>query len=411
MASEGLTGLSAERLGRIDEHFNRRYVEPRKIAGAMTLVARRGEVAFRSAVGMMDLEREKPMQEDTIFRIYSMTKPITSVALMTLYEEGQFQLSDPVYRFIPEWRDQRVFVSGNHPMFMTTPVERAMTVRDLMSHQSGLTYGFSNRTNVDAAYRKLGIGGIEDGESDPVEYTLRDLVKQLATVPLEFSPGTRWNYSVSTDVLGYLVEVISGQPFDQYVQERVLDPLGMVDSGFSVPEDQVDRFAANYNRGPDKQLKLGDDPATSSFLRPPSFVSGGGGMVSTADDYWRFCQMLLNDGELDGERIIGPKTIELMTINHLAGDKDLTEMASGGFSETANDGIGFGLGFAVVMDVAQTQVSGSVGEYYWGGAASTIFWNDPSEELSVVFMTQLMPSGTFNFRGQLKQLVYSSIVD
>jgi CubicO group peptidase (beta-lactamase class C family) len=268
-----------------------------------------------------------------------------------------------------------------------------------------------NRTNVDAAYRRLGIGSAEVGSSDPREYTLREMVEHLATVPLEFSPGTRWNYSVSTDVLGYLVEVISGQPFDQYVQERILDPLRMVDSGFSVPADKVDRFAANYRRGANKQLLLGDDPATSNYLKSPTFVSGGGGMVSTADDYWRFCQMLLNGGQLDGERIIGPKTIELMTMNHLADGKDLTGMASGAFSETTNDGIGFGLGFAVVMDVPRTQVSGSVGEYYWGGAASTIFWNDPSEDLNVVFMTQFMPSGTFNFRGQLKQLVYSSIVD
>ena len=405
------SGLSPERLARIDDHFDQRFIEPRRIAGALTLVARRGEVAFCSPVGMMDIEREKPMQEDTIFRIYSMTKPITSVALITLYEEGRFQLTDAVSRFIPAWRDQRVFVSGNHPTHMTAPVERPMTVRDLMSHQSGLTYGFSNRTNVDAAYRSLGFGAATAGAGEPREYTLSEMVEGLAEVPLEFSPGKKRNYSVSTDILGYLVEVISGQPFDQYVQERVLDPLGMVDSGFSVPAEKVDRFAANYDRGVDKRLVLSDDPATSSYLPPPAFVSRGGGMVATAEDYWRFCQMLLNGGELNGERILGPKTIELMTMNHLADGKDLSAMAVGGFSETTNDGIGFGLGFAMVLDVAETQVSGSVGEYYWGGAASTIFWNDPSEDLNVVFMTQLMPSGTFNFRGQLKQLVYSSIVD
>ncbi len=412
MAGNGVVaGLSTERLGRIDDHLQRQYIEPRKIAGALTLVSRRGEIAHHSPVGMMDIEREKPMQEDTIFRIYSMSKPITSIALMTLYEEGRFQLTDPVHRFIPEWRNMRVFASGNHPNYMTTPVERPMTVRDLMSHQSGLTYGFTNRTNVDAAYREVGIGAAELGAERPREYTLAEMVKELAEIPLEFSPGTAWNYSVSTDVLGHLVEVISGQSFDDFLRERIFEPLGMVDTGFTVPEEKADRFAANYNRGPDRKLKLSDDPAESTYLQPQTFLSGGGGLTSTSTDYWRFCQMLLNGGELDGERIVGPKTIELMTMNHLPDGQDLSAVAAGGFSETTNDGIGFGLGFAVVEDVAKTQNSGSVGEYYWGGAASTIFWNDPKEDLSVVFMTQFMPSGTFNFRGQLKQLVYSAIVD
>ena len=412
MAGNGVVaGLSTERLARIDEHLEQKYIEPREVAGALTLVARHGEVVHHSPVGMMDIEREKPMQQDTIFRIYSMTKPITSIALMTLYEQGRLQLNDPVHDFIPEWRNLGVFASGTYPNYMTTPVERPMTVRDLMSHQSGLTYGFMNRTNVDAGYVKAGIGSAQLGGGRPREYTLADMVKDLAEIPLEFSPGTAWNYSVSTDILGHLIEVISGQRFDDFLRERIFEPLGMVDSGFSVAEENVDRFAANYNRGPDGKLALADDPAESAYLKPPTLLSGGGGLTATSEDYWRFCQMLLNGGEFNGERIVGPKTIELMTMNHLPDGQDLSAVAKGSFSETNNDGVGFGLGFAVVKDVARTQVSGSVGSYYWGGAASTAFWVDPEEDLTVVFMTQFMPSGTQPFRGELRQLVYSSIVD
>ena len=411
MSNPELAGLDRERLARIDEHLEGRYVQPGKIAGALTLVARRGELAYLSPVGLMDREREKPMREDTIFRIYSMSKPITSVALMTLWEEGRWQLTDPVHRYIPEWKDLRVYQSGTHPGCETTPVERPMSVRDLMTHQSGLTYGFMNRTAVDAAYRQLGIGGAKvapGGERRPG--TLADMVGQLAEVPLEFSPGTRWNYSVSTDVLGHLIEVISGQRFDQYLRERIFEPLGMVDSGFSVPPDKVDRFAANYGRGAEKRLVLMDDPGNSAYLQEPVFLSGGGGLLSTASDYWRFTQMLLNGGELDGHRVLGPKTIELMTMNHLPDGRDLAQLSVGAFSETANEGVGFGLGFAMSLDPTLTG-GGSVGEYYWGGAASTIFWNDPVEDLTVIFLTQLMPSRTFNFRGQLKQLIYSAITD
>ncbi len=411
MASPERAGFDPERLARIDEHLERRYIEPRKIAGALTLVARRGELAYLSPVGMMDLEREQPMREDTIFRIYSMSKPITSVALMTLWEEGHWQLTDPVHRFIPEWKNLRVYRSGTHPRYLTTATERPMSVRDLMTHQSGLTYGFMNRTNVDAGYRTVGIGGATvapGGEGRPG--TLAVMMEQLAELPLEFSPGTRWNYSVSTDVLGHLVEVISGQSFDEFLRERILEPLGMVDTGFSVPAGKVDRFAANYGRGAKKRLVLMDDPATSSYLNEPTFLSGGGGLMSTASDYWKFCQMLLNGGELDGHRVLGRKTIDLMTMNHLPNGQDLSQLSVGAFSETTYDGVGFGLGFAMTLDPTLNG-GGSVGEYYWGGAASTIFWNDPKEDLTVIFLTQLMPSATFNFRGQLKQLVYSAIID
>jgi CubicO group peptidase (beta-lactamase class C family) len=397
-------GLSTERLNRIEKHLRTQYIDKEKVAGTLTLVARHGKVAYCSALGSMDLERGKPVAEDTIFRIYSMSKPITSVALMMLYEEGKFQLGDPVQKFIREWKDLGVYKGGEYPDFETTSPERPMTVRDLLGHQSGLTYGFSSQTEVDTAYRKAGIGRAAGK-------TLRDMVNGLASIPLEFAPGTRWNYSVSTDVVGYLVEVISGRRFDNYLKERIFQPLGMTDTAFEVPPEKIDRFAANYGRGADKKLRLVDDPAKSEYAGDVTFHSGGGGLVSTVMDYWRFCQMLLNGGELEGTRLLGRKTIELMTRNHLPGGKDLSELALGGFSETTNDGIGFGLGFATVLDTAKNQAVGSAGEYYWGGAASTIFWVDPAEDLVVVFMVQLMPSGTFNFRGQLKSMIYPAIID
>jgi CubicO group peptidase (beta-lactamase class C family) len=397
-------GLSSERLARIETHLRTRYLDPEKIAGALTLVARGGEVAYLSTLGRMDLERDAPMREDTIFRIYSMTKPITSVALMMLYEHGHFQLDDPVHKFIPEWRDLRVYQGGVYPRWITTPCARPMTIHDLFTHMSGLTYDFNERTNVDRAYRRLGVG--RDGAKD-----LRGMIETLATLPLEFSPGTRWNYSVSTDVLGYLVEVFSGMPFDEYLRTKIFEPLGMVDTGFTVPASSVERFAANYTRGPRKVLRLEDDPATSPYTKPRTFFSGGGGLVSTAADYLRFCRMLLNRGALDGERLLGRKTLELMTMNHLPEGKDLTALATGSFSETTYEGVGFGLGFSVQLDLARSQGVGSPGEFAWGGAASTAFWVDPTEELIVIFLTQLMPSGTFNFRGQLKSIIYPAIID
>ena len=398
-------GMSAARLGRITDHLMSRYIEPGKIAGALPVVFRKGRLAYFEPLGQMDLERGKAMRDDTIFRIYSMTKPVTSVALMMLYEEGRFQLADAVHRYIPEWRNQRVYRAGTVPQFLTSPVERPMTIKDLMTHMSGLTYGFMNRSNVDHAYRKLGVGGVEPGT------TLKDMVDTLARIPLEFSPGSRWNYSVSTDVLGYLVEVISGQSFDAFLRTRLFEPLGMTDTDFMVPDSEIERFAANYQRSMSKSLALEDDPEDSSYSGNRTFFSGGGGLVSTAHDYLRFCRMLVNGGELDGVRILGRKTIELMTTNHLPNDDDLTLWATGAFSETANEGFGFGLGFSINLGPARTAAIGSAGEYAWGGAASTIFWVDPAEELVVIFMTQMMPSATFNFRGQLKSLVYPAIED
>lgn len=398
-------GFSSERLARIDRHLLARYIEPGKIAGALTVVSRHGEIVHATPLGRRDLDRDQPMQEDTIFRIYSMTKPVTSVALMSLVEEGHLAISDPVHRFIPEWRDLRVFAQGNHPHFLTTPCDRAMTVKDLLTHTSGLTYGFMERTNVDAAYRKLAIGDRKEGA------TLANMMHDLAGLPLEFSPGTAWNYSVATDVLGHIVEVVSGQSYDAFLRERIFGPLDMRDTGFQVPREDVGRFAANYARRRNKSLKLEDDPRTSVYTRDVTFFSGGGGLVSTGRDYMRFCQMLLNGGELDGARILGRKTIDWMTMNHLPGNAELSDLAVGRFAETPYDGRGFGLGFSVTTDPSRSVTLGSAGEYAWGGAASTIFWVDPVEDLTVVFLTQLMPSATFDFRGQLMALVYSALVD
>jgi CubicO group peptidase (beta-lactamase class C family) len=398
-------GLSSSRLARIGDHM-KRYIDAGKIAGTLTLVARRGQVAYLEPQGHLEIERRRPVTADAVWRIYSMTKPITSVGLMMLYEEGRFQLDDPVHRFIPSWQNLRVFVGGNYPTFKTAAVERPMTIRDLLSHTSGLTYGFMERTNVDAAYRKLGVA-----DQTRSGYTLQDMVETLAELPLEFSPGTRWNYSVATDVIGHLIEVISGQRLDAYLRERILEPLGMRDTGFVLEDEQGARFAANYERQGDGSLKMIDNPEQSSYRRR-SFLSGGGGLLSTAPDYFRFTSMLQNMGELGGVRLLGRKTVELMTMNHLPGGQDLTDLAQAGmFTETAYAGVGFGLGFSVQQSPARAQILGSPGEFAWGGAASTAFWIDPAEDLIVIFMTQLMPSSSYPLRRELRVLTYASLVD
>lgn len=399
------------RLDRITEHLNRHYIEPGKIVGCQTLVARGGDIAYRSELGRADRERDKPLTSDTLFRIYSMTKPITSVALMMLYERGYFQLNDAVTRVLPEWRDQRVWVSGEGDQMKTAAPKRPITFRHLLSHTGGVTYGNVLAAlgapeavhPVDQVYRNLKIRRTRDE-------TLSEFVQKLALVPLRYQPGERWMYSLSTDVCGALVERMARMPFDRFLEENILNPLAMKDTSFSVPDAKLDRFAACYRRRADKQLELADDPQTSAYRTPPKFLSGGSGLVSTIADYHRFCEMLRRGGELDGARILAPRTIQLMRANHLPADQDLTQLAIGTFSETSNEGVGFGLGFASTCDAAKAG-SVSTGEYYWGGAASTIFWVDPSADLVVIFMTQLLPSATFDFRGQLKSLVYSSLAD
>ena len=403
------TGLDAGRLERISEHMERNYIGPEKIAGCQIAVARHGHIAYLKSFGMMDIERNKPTADDTIYRIYSMTKPITSVALMTLYEQGYFQLNDPVSRYVPSWKNHRVWVSGEGADMVTEAPARPVTFRDVLSHAAGLTYGgglpgVGVQHPIDNIYRALKIRS--SGTTD----TMVEFMDKLSQVPLRYQPGQAWMYSLATDVCGALVEIISGKPFARYLQDVIFGPLGMIDTSFFVAPDKQDRFAANYERGPDKKLKLLDDPATSTYIKEPAFKSGGGGLTGTTADYMRFCEMLRRGGELDGHRILGPRTLEVMHMNHLAGGKDLTQVAIGGFSETANEGVGFGLGFASTMGQVETGGLGT-GDYYWGGAASTIFWVDPKEDLTLVFMTQLMPSGTFNFRGQLKSLIYSAIID
>lgn len=403
------TGLDAGRLERITDHLERNYIAPQKIMGCQVAVARHGHLAYQKSLGSMDLERNKPMADDAIFRIYSMTKPITSIALMTLYEKGYFQLNDPVSRYVPSWKNHRVWVSGEGEDMVTEAPKRPVSFRDVLSHTGGFTYGgglpgVGVQHPVDNIYRELKIRS--SGTAD----TMEGFLDKLAKVPLLYQPGERWMYSLSTDICGALVEVISGKPFAEYLQDEIFGPLGMTDTSFFVAPDKIDRFCANYQRGPDKKLKLIDDPATSAFIKEPGFKSGGGGLTGTTADYMKFCEMLRRGGELDGHRVIGPRTLAMMHMNHLAGGKDLTQMALGTFSETSNEGVGFGLGFASTMDEVSTGALGA-GDYYWGGAASTIFLVDPKEDLTMVFMTQFMPSGTFNFRGQLKSLIYSAIID
>ncbi len=398
-----VAGLSLDRLERIASHLDDNYISTGKLPGAVTLVARHGQVVWTHAQGLMDVERNKPARNDTIFRIYSMTKPVTSIAMMQLYEQGRFLLDDPVHKYIPAWRNLAVYKAGSWPDFETQPVTRAMTVRDLLTHMSGLTYGFLERTEVDAAYRQLKL----DGSGT---LTLDKLVDRLADLPLEYSPGTAWNYSVSTDVLGYLVQKLSDQPLDDYFQEHIFDPLGMTDTGFQVPQAQLDRFAACYLHQPGDTMKLQDDPQRSRYLKTPGFLSGGGGLVSTISDYHRFAQALCQGGEYQGERIIGRKTLEFMRSNHLPGNQDLPALSIGAFSETPYEGNGFGLGFSVKTDVAKSHTIGSVGEYGWGGLASTNFFVDPVEDMVVVFMTQLMPSSTYPIRQELRAMVHGALV-
>jgi CubicO group peptidase (beta-lactamase class C family) len=398
-------GLSSPRLARIGEHWQR-YIDAGKLAGTLTLIARRGKVAYCEAQGHLETERRRPVAPDSVWRIYSMTKPITSVGLMMLYEQGRFQLNDPVAKFIPSWNNLGVYVSGNHPLFVTSTPARPMTIRDLFSHTSGLTYGFMERSNVDAAYRKLAVA-----DRTKAGYTLADMIATLAELPLEFSPGTRWNYSVATDVLGHLIEVISGSRLDAYLTEHVFGPLGMRDSSFTIRDEQVPRFAANYERQADGRLKMIDDP-TRSLYAQQSFFSGGGGLVSTALDYHRFTAMLLNGGELDGMRLLGRKTVELMTANHLPNDGEVAQLAlPGSFTDIPYAGVGFGLGFSVMRSPAHAHIPGTPGTYAWGGAASTAFWVDPTEELIVIFMTQLMPASTYPLGRELRVLSYSALID
>lgn len=394
-------GLSSQRLERVSRWADR-LVADGKLAGLLTLVGRRGEIAHLACHGQMDLAAGKPVTPDTIFRIYSMTKPIVSVAILMLYEEGRLQIDDPVSRHLPMFKDMRVFTGGMRGSIETVPAQREITIKDLLTHTAGLTYAWMEATPVDALYRA---NGVDFGAGD---VAMGEMLERVARMPLLCQPGAEWNYSVATDVLGGLVEAVSGEPLDRFLAERILKPLGMRDSGFLVPEGQHHRLAENYSRGPDGKPQPIADPARR-FLKPRACYSGGGGMVSTAHDYWRFAEMLRRKGELDGVRLLGRKTVELMTANHLPGD--MADMGQPRFSESPYVGIGFGLGVSVMLDPAKASILGTAGEYAWGGAASTAFWVDPAEEMVVVLMTQLMPSSTYPLRRELRVLTYQAIVD
>ncbi len=402
-----------------------------RLPGLSAMVHRRGQNAYFNCTGQMDREADKPVAEDTIFRIYSMTKPITAVAAMICYEDGQFQLDDPIAKFLPEFAEMRVW-DGNHNSpngeLNTVPAEGYITVRHLLTHTAGFSYEFMQAGPVEAYYRKHKItfnpSRQTEGGAD-----LAAITSRLAIAPLVRQPGSGWGYSVSIDVLGRLIEVWSGQSLDRYFDERIFQPLGMTDTAFHVAGVELDRFAACYEpseggglgrlnstdavirKSDGIGLKLSDAPVGSRYTQMPETLSGGGGLTGTIGDYGRFCQMLLQKGELDGQRILGRKTVEFMAVNHLPGNQDMAGMGQPIWSESSAEGIGYGLGMAVVIDAPTTQLIRSNGEYFWGGAASTAFWIDPAEEMFVVFMTQLTPSSFYPIRSELRVATYLALVD
>jgi CubicO group peptidase (beta-lactamase class C family) len=397
-------GFDRGRLARIDSFLEHRYVAPGLLPHAQLLIAREGVPIHFASLGTARDGSAEPLREDAIFRIASMTKPVTSLAFMMLLEEGKVSLDQPVHEVLPEFADLRVYAGGGAGTpFQTRAPDRPMLMIDLLRHTSGLTYDFQHRTNIDAAYRTSGIITLRG------KRPLDDFVAALGEVPLEFSPGTAWNYSVSTDVLGLVVERLSGMKLEALFEQRIFALLGMVDTAFHVPQEKLDRLTDCWRLDAERGKVLYDRADESSWRQPPTLISGGGGLVSTSADFHRLCQMLLGGGALDGTRLVGRKTIELMTRNHLPGGADLTELSRSMFSEAIYAGQGFGLGFAVNIDPAKAMAPGSPGEYYWGGIFSTYFFVDPVERLSAVFMTQLMPSSTYPVRRQIKTMIYSAL--
>ena len=397
-------GIDGSRLRRVDTHF-RRYVDDGRLAGWTVAVARRGRVAHLSHYGLADVEAQRPVADDTLWRIYSMTKPITSVAALMLVEQGALQLNDPVSRFIPAFADARVYAGGSAANPGTIPATEPVRVWHLLTHTAGLTYGWHHAHAVDEMYRAK---GFEFGS--PRGMDLAGACEVWAGIPLLFQPGAEWNYSVATDVLGRVVEVASGQPLDAFFSEHVFGPLGMTDTAFSVSPDDVERLAALYVPNPAGGL-VRNTVMGEAATREPVFLSGGGGLVSTAGDYHRFTQMLARGGELDGARLLGPHTIAYMTRNHLPGGADLHAYGRPLFAESPYRGVGFGLGFSVVVDAAEGKALTHEGEYAWGGLASTAFYVDPAAEVTAMFFTQLMPSSTHPIRPQLRTLVNQALVE
>jgi len=400
-------GFDPGRLDRIDRHFAR-YVDDGRLPGWLLTVSRNGRLAHVSGYGLRDIEAGLPVETDTLWRIYSMTKPITSVAAMILYEEGAFELTDPVSDFIPSFADVRVYAGGSDIKPVLVPAVEPVRIWHLLTHTAGLTYGFHRVHPVDAQYRAA---GFEWGT--PRGLDLAQCCDLWAGIPLLFQPGAEWNYSVATDVLGRVVEVASGQGLDEFLAARVFEPLGMTDTAFHVGPADTGRLAALYTRGTDGTATRLDALARVADTRP-RFLGGGGGLISTAADYHRFLQLLLDRpgspaGELDGARLLGRRTVAYMTRNHLPGGADLESFGRPLYAEVPFRGMGFGLGFAVVIDAAAGKAICSEGECSWGGAASTAFWVDQAEQLTACFFTQLLPSSTYRIRPQLRQLVYQAL--
>lgn len=398
-------GMSSERLARIDRHF-RSYVEDGRLPGWQVVVARRGQVVHHSCHGHRDVEAGVPVTEDTIWRIYSMTKPITAVLALQLWEEGAFELNDPVAKYIPSFAHTKVWRSGSVNNPVLEPQTETMRVWQLFAHTAGLTYGFMYNHPVDELYRRAGFEwGI------PKDQDLAGVCDVLAGLPLLFQPGSEWSYSMGLDVLGRVLEVVSGQPLDDLLRCRLLEPLGMHETTWHVPEEHHDRLARLYGAHPATRLAIPLDMMGDAAKTPPPAFLGGGGLQSTAHDYQRFVQMLVRGGELDGVRILSPRTVRYMSSNHLPGNADLTAFGRPLFAETTFDGVGFGLGVSVTIDPVKGRVPGNAGEFAWGGAASTAFWVDPVDDLTVTFFTQLLPSSTHPLRSQLKQMVYQAMLD
>ena len=382
-------GMSAERLERITA-MTQRYVDEKKLAGVATLVARRGKIVHFEVVGQRGAEDDRPLAKDALFRIYSMTKPITAVAAMMLYEEGKFQLSDPVAKFVPELADLNVLVDGE-----LVPAKKTMNMQHLLTHTAGLSYGFNPSDPIDQKYREAQLFAGAD---------LDDFAERLSKLPLKFEPGERWHYSVAVDVTGLIVQRLSGQSFDAFLKERIFDPLGMEDTFFNVPADKMDRFLPNHSWDGEneKLVQMGENALTSYTDR--TMFSGGGGLVSTTMDYLRFSEMVRRGGELDGVRLLSPKTVQYMTADHLPA------ATAGSTAEEAGDSnFGFGLGWGVSSDPVAAGVLGSAGEYAWGGAAGTLFWVDPVEEMVVIGMIQLMGS-PWPLRAEMKVLANQAVV-
>ena len=394
-------GFDAGRLERIDRHFAR-YVDEGQLPGWLIVVTRRGKVAHLSSCGYADVEARRPVEIDTLWRIFSMSKPVTSVAAMMLFEEGAFDLTDPIARWLPEFTQPQVYVKGSALNPLTAAATEPIRLWHLLTHTSGLTYGFHHAHPVDAMYRAA---GFEWGT--PPGLDLAGCVEQWAQLPLVFQPGSEWNYSVSSDVLGRLVEVVSGQPLDEFFRERIFAPLGMDDTSFGTEGDDL---AALYVARPGTRKAVRDDAFGAAGHGRPDCLSGGGGLVSSAGDYHRFTQFLLRRGELEGVRLLSPRTVALMTSNHLPGDVDLEAYGRPLVAEIPFNGFGFGLGFSVLRDAVKAKTLSSPGEFAWGGAASTAFWVDPAEELTAMFFTQLMPSSTHPIRQHLRRLVYQALV-